>query len=480
MDSQDGIASNAQAEQDGTGRIGRPTYLVVAGVVLAVLVAMFGIRQTFDEKAASPPPSEETEAPVADVDLELAVWGAPEEIDAYQGIVDDYNASADHVEVALTTFDDADALTDALQSEEIHPDLYLLPRTDLAETLSAERNVPLLDLLDARGLAFGDDFSRDSVAAFSVDDNLQCMPYGTSPMVIYYNTDLIDFEALAERGAPVPNEEHTSWSFEAFTAAAQFASKPRRGTVGVEIDPTLEGLTPFLLSGGGQLFDDDLTPSSLALSEDGSVDAIRETLEVLRDPKITLSSAQLRRKSGVEWFAEGKVAMIAGYRDLVPELRAVDGLDFDVLPMPSLGTAATVGDLTGLCIGSGQPADVGSAADFLVYLVSDEAVARVSEAGHLQPTNVQIAFSDAFLQPNLEPLSAGVFNSAARAITPMPLLETYDELDAAVGDQVASLFTAPVLDDLETLLAEIDTASQAVLDPEQAVPTDAPSELPEE
>ena len=35
---------------------------------------------------------------------------------------------------------------------------------------------------------------------------------------------------------------------------------------------------------------------------------------------------------------------------MVPELRAVPGLDFDVMPMPSLGTSATVGSLTGLCL----------------------------------------------------------------------------------------------------------------------------------
>lgn len=466
-------ADQASAGQGGPGasddtRIGRSTYVVVAVVVLAVLATMLVLHQTRSTPAATPDPGPDTPTePVADVDLEFAVWGSPAEIAAYEGIVEDYNASAAHVEVTLTSFEDPVSLLAAMDDGEIDPDVYLLRRMDLADTLESDRNVPLLDLLDARGVAFGDDYSRDSFAAFTAEDNLQCMPYGTSPMLMYYNTDLIDFEAIAERGLPVPNEERTSWSLEAFAAAAQDASKPRRGTRGVYIEPTLEGLAPFVLSGGGQLFDDPVEPTSLALEEESSVDAVRRALEVLRDPKVTLSAAQLRRRSGAEWFAEGKVAMIAGYRDLVPALREVPGLDFDVLPMPSLGSAATIGELTGLCIGSGRPASAGAAADFLVYLVSDEAVARITQLGHLHPTNVQIAFSDAFLQPGLEPESSAVFNSAARAIQLQPLLDDLELLETTVGPQVRELFTAPVLDDLETLLAEIDATSQTVLGPDE-------------
>ena len=47
--------------------------------------------------------------------------------------------------------------------------------------------------------------------------------------------------------------------------------------------------------------------------------------------------------------------MIAGFRALVPELREVPGLDFDVMPIPSIDGAATVGDITGLCISPGPP-----------------------------------------------------------------------------------------------------------------------------
>ena len=119
-----------------------------------------------------------------------------------------------------------------------------------------------------------------------------------------------------------------------FRAAAEYASRPRRNTRGIHVDPTLRGLAPFIYSGGGKVFDDDNDPTSLALSDDGSTDALRRTLEVLRDPRLTLSTKQLEQRSAVDWFKRGKLAMIAGFRGLTPEPRGIAGLDFDVMTEP--------------------------------------------------------------------------------------------------------------------------------------------------
>ena len=61
------------------------------------------------------------------------------------------------------------------------------------------------------------------------------MPYGISPMVIYYNSELVDFELMEERGLDVPDLDARSQAaldLEEFRAAAEFATRPRRGTAG--------------------------------------------------------------------------------------------------------------------------------------------------------------------------------------------------------------------------------------------------------
>ena len=126
--------------------------------------------------------------------------------------------------------------------------------------------------------------------------------------------------------------------------------------------------------------------------------------------------------------------------------------------MPSLGSAATIGDLTGMCIAAGSTERVQQAADFLVHLVSDAAVATVTETGHLVPTNLDVSFNDEFVQPG--------------NIVSQPLGVDWVALEELVGPELQALLTEPVLDDLDAMLDAIDQGSRAVLDPDYAEESD--------
>ena len=285
-----------------------------------------------------------------------------------------YNSVSDGPDVELETSPDSDALVDALRKGDV-PDVFLVSRDDLAFLLEEDLTQPVDALLDERGVDFGDGYSRDGLQAFSAEDRLQCMPYGISPMVIFYNTEMVDFERMQRRGLPIPqlaldpDSVTQTWAFDTFAAAAEFASRPRTNSRGVYVEPTLETLAPFIYSGGGQLFDDEDDPTSLAFSDDDSRAALERSLELLRSPLVTPSENQLARHSPLEMFEQGKLAMIQGYRGLVPELRQVQGLEFDVIAMPVLESAGTVGEVSGLCL-SAEAADPSAAADFMVDFLS--------------------------------------------------------------------------------------------------------------
>ena len=330
---------------------------------------------------------------------------------------------------------------------------------------------PVDELLDARGVDFGDGYSRDALRAFSLDNRLQCMPYGISPMVIYYNTELIDFDRMRARGLQAPGSDDSeepprAWTFEQFSAAAEFATRPRRGSKGVSIDPTLSGFAPFIVSGDGQIFDDDTDPTSLAFSEESTRSALETTLGVLRNAQITLSPDELLQRPTVEWFERGKLGMMAGFRDLVPRFRQVQGLEFDVMPIPVIEGSGTVGDITGLCL-SASTRHVPEAADFLAHAVTEESVTAVARAGYLVPANVAVATSDEFLQPGRLPANARVFNTAVRDIYIPPLLTSWDELEAAVAPDLEELVTADILppEAIEEITISIDEESRLILSP---------------
>jgi len=436
-------------------------------VPLALLLGAAVAGCTDDGDPTPPRPSSTAAVPRAN--LTLGVWGSKQETDAYRGVVDTYNAyHRDQARVKVKTYGTHGDLTAALDSGDV-PDVFLISRGDLADITDRKLNQPLGDLLDDRDVDFGDGYSRPALEAFAGDRQLQCMPYGISPMVIYYNPKLVDFQAMADRGLDVPTIDYEdltkkpSWSFDQFQTAAEYASRPRKGIAGFYIAPTLRGLEPFIYSAGGQVYDDEDAPTSLAFSSGDTKAALEQVLPLLRDPKLTLSADQLSEKTPLEWFREGRLGMIAGFRDLVPELRPTGTLDFDVMPMPVVDSAATVGDLTGVCIAR-QTKNVSAAADFLVDFISTESVSAVAAAGYLVPANTDVAFSDAFLQVGRAPVHSGVYNNSIKSMRIPPLVSDFAKLEDAVAEPIEELMTVEV-PDLDAITEQIDLASQAVLAP---------------
>ncbi len=441
-------------------RAGRRRGLAALGLLLAAVLAA-GCEAN---QGAVPPREDEAPAPV-DRSLTFAVFGPAAEVTAYRSLVSVYNSLYDDAEMTVEGYSSRAELMGTLRESGEVPDVFLASGHDLAWLQEAGVLQPVDQLLIERGIDFGDLYSRDSVLAFSAAGRLQCMPVGISPMVMYYNTELVDFDAMVRRGISAPAEEGVSWNLEQFTAAAEFASRPARGTKGIYVAPTIEGLAPFIYAGDGALYDDPSTPTRLAFSSDGTRAALETVLPVLRDPRLTLTPRQLERRSALEWFKRGKLAMIPGYRDLVPQLRDVPDLSFDVIQMPSVERTATVGDLTGMCV-SADTRNATAAADFLVHMSSAVSVRRVASEGYLVPANLEVAFSSDFVQPGRAPGHAEVFPSAIRTIVLPPLLDDEPELELVVADELEELLMAPVLTDLEQLTTRIDQESRKVLDPE--------------
>ena len=436
----------------------------LAGALVAALLATAAFAACEADSGAIPTPDETDGSPV-DRTLSFAIFGPGEEIAAYQSLVAVYNSLYDGAEMEFESYTSRESLLGTIRESGEVPDVFLASGKDLAWLQSQGLLQPVDELLLERGLDFGDLYSRDAVLAFSAESRLQCMPVGISPMVLFYNTELVDFERMAFRGLPVPGGEQNSWDFEQFTAAAEFATKPRRGTRAIHVQPTVEGLAPFVYAGGGDVYNDAVSPTSLAFASDGSLSALEQALAVLRDPRLTLSDVDLQKRSALEWFKRGKLAMIPGYRDLVPQLREVTGLQFDVISMPAIERNATVGTMTGMCV-SAATGNTTAAADFLVHMASSVSVRRVATEGYLVPANLEVALSTDFLQPGRAPDHAQAFVNAVRTIVLPPLIDDEPELELVVSQSLNELLTAPILTDLEALAARIDQESRAVLDPE--------------
>ena len=464
------------------------------GCALAAVTITAGLTACTSDSSSPPNPPEETSSapttsPSQPVDLSFGVYGSPDEVAAYATMAKHFDSVNDGAEVTVEHWRTHAGLRRALEKGEPLPDVFLVSRRDLRWYLDNQLTRPVDTLLDERGVDFGDVYSRDALTAFSFDNRLQCMPYGVAPQVVYYNADLVDFERMEARGFDVPGEpgDRRRWNWDQFVAAAKFAARPSKGTKGVSVEPTLPGIAPFVYSGGGDLFDDDSDPTSLAFNGEGTQGALQTVLQLFRDPKVTLTEEQLAEKTPLEWFERGKLGMITGSRALVPQLRKVPALNWDVIAIPSIEGGATTGEISALCI-SQDAESPATSADFLVYATSTDAVTEVARRGYLQPANQEVAFSDDFLQPDEDPLSATVFNESLGRMVIPPLLDTWDQLDEVVAPFLEQLFYgAPILD-LAAVTAEMDAASQPILSPETSTPSptdgstdhESPTESPSE
>ncbi|WP_028659443.1 extracellular solute-binding protein [Nocardioides insulae] len=401
-------------------------------------------------------------APAEPAELTIGVWGTKTEVKAFDQVVDEYNAATDAAKVTLVSWPDSAAMQAAIQAGGDVPDVFLLPRADVPVFSDNDLIEPVDEPLAARAVDLGDGYSRQAIEEFSADGRLQCMPYGVSPEVIYINTDLVDFERMRVQEFEAPADEtYERWSWDEFNAAAEFATRPRRGISGLAIEPTLEQMAPFILSGGGHLVDDEEAPTSLAFSDDDTRAALEPTLETLRNAAINLPPEQLAKKSAVEWFKEGKVGMIEADRSLVPQLREIDDLRWDVMPIPRIDSAATIGDYTGLCLSSASDSP-GAAADLLTALISDQYVAEVAQTGYLVPVNQRVALSERFLQTNRQPLNSKVFVSSIRTMSVPPEARKWPAVEAAVSDSLHQLVEERPTVDLEAVTEQIDEDSQPV------------------
>lgn len=447
--------------------------LTVAGAL--ALTGCGGSDQPTKPESHRPRPTASSSA--APTSLTVGFFGTEGEIAAYTQAVDNYDAAQQSVRLTLETWPTAAAMMRDLAGGKPAPDVFLAGRGDL-DVLQKDRLIaPVDELLAARNVDLGDTYSREALEAFSADRHLTCMPYAATPQVVYYNTDVVDFNAMKADNLPVPSDlDSGRWTIPTFAAAVQWASRPALGMRAFSLPASVAGLAPYLYSGHGKVVDDEDAPTSLAFSDPANQDTWDQLLPVLSGHGAMLTAKQLAQHTPLQWFKRGKLGMLVGDRTLVPELRRKPGLHWDVISLPSVGGTTTIGDYTGLCL-SAHAKQPQAAADLLAYLVSRPAVSLVAQSGDIVPVNTEVAMSDDFLQPEKQPAHAKVFvnNTRSMHILPIPSA-TLATLDGQVGGLIGQLFKPGV--DVAGTTAQIDATSKPILEALAASLSASPSAAP--
>ena len=192
--------------------------------------------------------------------VSLLVFGEPEELAAYRGLVAAYAETDGGSELQLIEASDRDDLLARLStsfSGGQPPDLFLINYRFFGQFAARDVLEPLGPRIEESSVLQLEDLYPEAVDAFRFGGQLLCLPQNISSLVVYYNRDL-----FAAAGVEEPVE---GWTWDEMVQAATALTDPTIDQYGLGLEPTIIRIAPFIWSNGGELFDDPDNPTRFAL-----------------------------------------------------------------------------------------------------------------------------------------------------------------------------------------------------------------------
>ncbi|GAA1688588.1 ABC transporter substrate-binding protein [Glycomyces endophyticus] len=386
--------------------------------------------------------------------VELTFWHGYTEADGdvLQGIVDEFNAAHDDVEITteLKTWASIDdTLLTALSAGE-GPDIVAMP---------AER-LPVY--ADKGAFAELDDFYADAesntanlnpgaVEMVTVDDTEYGVPTGFVPLAVYYNQAL--FDAAGVTAFPQTWDEWVAVSQQLTVDEDGDGTPEQYGVVLPDHATVANGLWPSLFYGNG---------GGIAEGGEAVIDSPEnaETLRFWSDAIVgdQISPTGVDGVGADELFSGGKAAMTVG-GPWMASIATENSIDYGIAPLPA-GPAAQAASAIGVSMAvtvDTSRAEQEAAEEFFSFFLNDENAVAWSLGSGWPPLRTDIP-ADAVAE---NPVVASLTEIAGTGQPLLPgVVNTTDVLSAV--DELTQQAVAG--GDVDALLAEAQTKVQEALD----------------
>ena len=381
--------------------------------------------------------------------IRVQVSGEPEETKVYAAMVSAFQ-QASGLEVELIEVPEKDEhlakLTTSFSGGN-PPEVFLINFREYAQFVVRDAIEPIEGHLEANDVDLNDYYSQP-VEAFTFDGALQCMPQNISSLVVYYNERL-----FRQAGLQRPDPD---WSWQDFARTAESLTE---GDVhGLGIEPSLIRLAPFAWSNGGEIVDDPQNPTRLTLDDPATRDALEFLVGLVRDDKVVPTEQDVAAQDLETRFVTGKLGMWLSSRRDTPVLREVQGLVWDVSPLPVADERAGILHSDGYCLAAGGSEEMTErAARFVAFATGEQGQTITALGGRTVPSLKRISRSGAFLDPTQPPAHAEVFLDGIPSIRRTPVTSTWTEIEDVAEEILTRAFYEPgyTIDDaIEALQAE--------------------------
>jgi multiple sugar transport system substrate-binding protein len=372
--------------------------------------------------------------------VSFLVFGDPEELQAFRDVAAAYEQETGG-EVQLVEASDRSDLITRLSTSVAGgspPDLFLMNYRFYGQFAAKGAIEPLTGRLEDSDTLSADAFYPAPLEAFRWRGEQLCIPQNTSSLVVYYNRDLFE-----RYGVPEPR---AGWSWNEMIGIAASLTRDANGrqiragdpdaggakaaVYGLGVEPSLIRIAPFVWSNGGSLVDDDTRPTRFTLDTPEAQEALRAFLELQTVYGVIPSDVEVEATDDETRFANGGLAMILQSRRSTPLFRTITEFEWDVAPLPRWREEAGILHSDAYCITAGSKRK-DAAWTFMEFALGPEGQRIAARTGRTVPSLVEVAESEAFLDPTQPPRHAQVFLDAIPHLRAVPTISTWPEIEDA-------------------------------------------------
>ena len=407
--------------------------------------------------------------------VRFLVFGDPAEINAYRTLIKAFENEEPDIDVQLVEASDRDDLVARLSSSLAGgspPDLFLMNYRFYGQYAARDVLEPLGPYVDDSDEFEESDFYAQAFDAFKWQDEQLCIPQNISSLVLYYNKDLF------RRFKVAPPTDGMTWNGLVDKAKQLTRDKngqqvrgadpdlPQSGTAqaeiyGLGVEPVIIRLAPFIWSNGGDVVDDEQTPTRFTLDTPEAEEAISGLFALRSIFGVVPTDQEVEAEDDESRFANGRLAMFLDSRRAVPMFREAAKFDWDVVSLPVYDEPTTILHSDAYCMTKGSKTK-DAAWRFVEYAVGPEGAPVIAKTGRTVPSLKEVAESDAFLDPTQKPANSRAWLDAIATIQHVPTISTWPEIeDVTDGLLENGMYLGQPVEDV---IAEIDRKTRPLFE----------------
>ncbi len=375
--------------------------------------------------------------------VSFLVFGDPAEFAAYETLVAAFEVVHPEIEIELGHIPSQQEYRQRLAagfSAGNPPDVMLLNYRRFAAFAGQGVLEPLEPYLAESDLIQPEDFFEPTIAAFTYNGRLTCIPQNISSLIVYYNRDL-----FAAANVPLPTND---WTQAQFLEAARALTLDVDGDgrvdqYGAGISPNLFRLAPFIWQNQGELVDDEKKPTRLMLDSPEALAAFQWLVDLQVKEGVVPDARAESAETSETRFLNGRLALYFNSRRGVPTYRTIQNFEWDVAPLPRGLQSAGILHSDAYCLAA-SAADKAAAWTFIEFANSEAGQRIIAQSGRTVPSLKRVAESGAFLDPALPPANARVFIDTIPTLQRVPPMSTWVGVEETASREIERAFYGQV------------------------------------